>query len=83
MLTGHAETNMAIGAINEGEIYRFITKPWDNTELKVMLHVAFEHLELERDHRSLLAMVRTQAPLLRALRRKHPEVELPPDLVDL
>jgi DNA-binding NtrC family response regulator len=70
IVTGHAEMNVAIDAINHGEVYRFIPKPWDNTELKVMLHVAFEHLDLQREHRQLLAMVRTQAPLLEQLRKK-------------
>lgn len=70
IVTGHAEMNVAIDAINHGEVYRFIPKPWDNTELKVLLHVAFEHLELQREHRRLLAMVRTQAPLLEALKQR-------------
>jgi len=68
IITGHAEMKVAIDAINQGEVYRFITKPWDNTELKVMLHVAFEYLELQREHRLLLAMVRTQSPLTKALK---------------
>src|SRR5919109_1343478 len=29
MLTGHATLTTAITAINQGEIYRFIEKPWD------------------------------------------------------
>jgi len=69
IITGHAEMNVAIEAINQGEVYRFVTKPWDNTELKVMLHVAFEHLELELEHRRLLSMVRTQAALVKALKK--------------
>ncbi len=68
IVTGHAEMSVAIDAINQGEVYRFITKPWDNTELKVMLHIAFEHLELDRKHRRVLAAVRTRSPLLDALR---------------
>lgn len=68
IVTGHAEMNVAIDAINQGEVYRFITKPWDNTEVKVMLHIAFEHLELERQHRRMLSAVRTNSPLLKAIR---------------
>src|SRR5690349_8927459 len=47
MLTGHADMQTAIAAINQGEIYRFLTKPWDDTELKVTLYLAFEQLDLE------------------------------------
>jgi DNA-binding NtrC family response regulator len=64
MLTGHAETTVAIDAINHGEIYRFLTKPWDVNELKVTLFVAFEQQDLERENRRLLTMVRQQTRLL-------------------
>jgi putative two-component system response regulator len=33
MMTGHADLPTAIDAINKGEVYRFITKPWDNADL--------------------------------------------------
>lgn len=73
ILTAHAETDVAIQAINSGEIYRFLTKPWDSAELSVLLHIAFEQLELERENRRLLSMVRYQSSLLRNLRRLHPD----------
>jgi DNA-binding NtrC family response regulator len=62
ILTGHADMQTAIDAINHGEIYRFLTKPWDDTELKVTLHLAFEQLDLELHNRHLLAMARAQRP---------------------
>ncbi len=34
LLTGYSDLNAIIGSINEGEIFRFISKPWSNTELK-------------------------------------------------
>jgi len=34
MLTGYADTKAVISAINTGEVYRFVTKPWDDGELK-------------------------------------------------
>lgn len=74
MLTGNAEMNTVIDAINHGEIYRFLTKPWDSTELKVMLYVAFEQLDLERENRQLLSQVRFQDNVLRALEKKYPGV---------
>jgi two-component system probable response regulator PhcQ len=59
MLSGHADTATAIRAINEGEIYRFLTKPCDRSELLVTLHLACEKLGLERENRRLLAIVRS------------------------
>jgi len=39
MLTGHADMEAAVDAINKGEVYRFITKPWDDNELRMtVLH---------------------------------------------
>jgi two-component system, probable response regulator PhcQ len=67
MLTGHADLQTVIDAINHGAIYRFLTKPWDETELKVTLFLAFEQLDLERENRRLLAMVRRQYDTLKQL----------------
>lgn len=40
MLTGYADINAAMDAINMGEVYRYLTKPWDNSELKKVLKEA-------------------------------------------
>ena len=40
LLTGRATVAMAVGAINEGEVYRFMTKPWDIDELREVLRQA-------------------------------------------
>ncbi len=74
MLTGHADMQTAIDAINLGNIYRFLTKPWDDTELKVTLFLAFEQLDLERENRKLLAMVRRQYDVIKALEVEHPDI---------
>ncbi|MGQ0505636.1 MAG: response regulator [Myxococcaceae bacterium] len=74
MLTGHADMQTAIDAINHGEIYRFLTKPWDDTELKVTLYLAFEQLDLERENRKLLATVRRQNDLIKSLEAEHPGI---------
>jgi two-component system, probable response regulator PhcQ len=74
ILTGHADMDTAIRAINEGEIYRFLAKPWDDLELKVLLHIAFEQIELEAENRKLLAMVHRQADVMRALERENPGI---------
>ena len=74
MLTGHADMQTAVDAINQGEIYRFLTKPWDDTELKVTLHLALEKLELERENRRLLVTVRRQYDLINELEREYPGI---------
>lgn len=74
MLTGHADMETAIKAINEGEIYRFLQKPWDDVEIKVILHLAFEQIELERENRRLLSAVRRQADFIRDLETRYPGI---------
>jgi response regulator RpfG family c-di-GMP phosphodiesterase len=74
ILTGHADLEMAIRAINEGAIYRFLLKPWDQIDLRVMLKLALSHLDSERRNARLFELVRKQAQVLAELERQHPEV---------
>ena len=74
MLTGQPDTQMVIAAINQGEVYRFVTKPWDDAELKVTLWMAFEQLDLVRENRRLLTMVRNQQSLIDKLERDNPGI---------
>jgi len=48
MLTGHADTETVIDAVNNSEIYRFLTKPWNDDELKLVLRLAASHLDSMR-----------------------------------
>jgi serine/threonine-protein kinase len=34
LLTGYSDLASIVGSINDGEIYRFVSKPWDNAELQ-------------------------------------------------
>ena len=34
LLTGYSDLASIVGSINDGEVYRFISKPWDNQELQ-------------------------------------------------
>lgn len=74
MLTGHASLSAAISAINRGEIYRFLTKPWDDLELRFAVQAALEKYNLEAENRRLLAIVRQQALDLRLLERQYPGI---------
>lgn len=48
MLTGQADVDMAIRAINEGQVNRFLTKPWDDAQLKFVLRDAAREVEVRR-----------------------------------
>jgi len=74
LLTGQADTETAIRAINEGEVYRFITKPWNSEELRVTIRRALEHHRLMEENEKLLSTVRRQTQFLSDLERKHPGI---------
>ena len=46
MLTGHANTDAVMGAINEGAVYKFILKPWNDDDLRVTVALALEQHDL-------------------------------------
>ena len=60
MLTGYTEINMAVDAINRGEIYRLITKPWNDEELRTAIRQALDHADLKNEIRRLNQVTREQ-----------------------
>jgi two-component system probable response regulator PhcQ len=52
ILSGYADLNALVGAINEAKIYRFLSKPWNDYELvsAVAEALAYRELLLEREH---------------------------------
>ncbi|MFC1563169.1 response regulator [candidate division KSB1 bacterium] len=65
ILTGIPDVSVAISAINEGEVYKFINKPWDDENLKVQIKRAIEHYELVREREELLERIKMQNEELR------------------
>ncbi len=43
LLSGHTGVDNLAEAVNRGEIFRFLPKPWDDAELLETIHVAFQH----------------------------------------
>jgi signal transduction histidine kinase len=55
LITGYADIRAVVDAINQGNVYRYITKPWDPEELLTIIHQAVEHYELLAGRKRLLA----------------------------
>jgi len=49
LLTGYADFESLVKSVNNGQMYRYIAKPWDPDELKITLEQALETLQLRRD----------------------------------
>ena len=74
VLTGHAEVNVAVAAINEGEVYRFITKPVQGEELKLAIRHALVQHDLLRENKALLQEVQKRDRILDQLEKEHPGI---------
>lgn len=46
IFSGFIDMGVLVGSINKGEVYRFITKPWDAQKLKELLHTSIEHFDI-------------------------------------
>mgnify|MGYP000037973819 CR=1 FL=1 len=42
ILTGYSDINAVVDAINKGQVYRFIDKPWDTDRVRMAMHDAIE-----------------------------------------
>jgi len=67
LLTGYADVSSTIAAINQGEIYRYIAKPWDDNEIVLTVRQALEQGRLKRENARLLALTEKQNVELRQL----------------
>jgi two-component system, probable response regulator PhcQ len=74
ILTGHADLEVALRAINQGHIYRFLVKPVNDLELKVTIRQAIQHKELIMESRRLLNTVRQQQALFNELEKENPGI---------
>jgi len=55
LLTGYADINAVIDAINKGQVYRYIQKPWMEDDLRINIEKAFELYMLRKENRDLTA----------------------------
>lgn len=67
LLTGYADANATIAAINLGHIWRYMAKPWNDAELVGAVQQALAHSRLARDNAALAALAQRQNEELREL----------------
>jgi two-component system response regulator HupR/HoxA len=66
MLTGYADLSSLVHAINEGRIYRYISKPWEPDDLRINVRRALEAYELMSENTQLAADLASANDRLRA-----------------
>ncbi len=77
LFTGYADVKAIIDAINQGSVFRYVTKPWDPDELMAVVRQAVEHRDLLSEKRRLLDELReSNARLVEANRLKGAFIEV-------
>lgn len=57
LLTGFSDIEAIKDAINRGQIYHYLQKPWDNDELKTTIEEAYKIFALKKQQKELSAML--------------------------
>ncbi|HWQ94021.1 MAG TPA: HD domain-containing phosphohydrolase [Gammaproteobacteria bacterium] len=67
LLTGYADITSTVNAINKGKIYRYISKPWEDNDIRLLVQHALQGQHLEREKKRLEQIVLTQNEELKEL----------------
>src|SRR5687768_4095816 len=60
LFTGYADIRAVIDAINQGNVFRYITKPWDPDELQTVIRQAVERYDMMVERKKLLTILQQQ-----------------------
>jgi DNA-binding NtrC family response regulator len=74
LLTGNTNLDLAVEAVNQGEVYRFLTKPWDDIELRAVVISALEKSNSQQPAINSNIEMRQQSVELDRLERVHPGI---------
>ena len=75
ILSGQATMEAILTALNNGEVYRFLTKPCEPLYLLQTVHSALQQRELMIQTRELLDRFKRQNTLLSQLKNDHPGID--------
>lgn len=67
LLTGYAEIGATIDAINKGQIYRYVSKPWEENDITLIIKHALQQKMLEREKARLEELTHKQNEELKDL----------------
>ncbi len=74
ILSGQADMESVLKAINEGEAYRFVLKPWHDVDLQITVNIALAQYKLNEDVKMLREQLRAKTAIIESLRARHPEI---------
>jgi DNA-binding NtrC family response regulator len=53
LITGYTDINAVVDAINRGQVYKYLTKPWNEDDIRIFVFRAFEVFNLRRKNAEL------------------------------
>lgn len=70
LLTGYADTDVLIAALNRGKVHRYIAKPWNDEDLVIQVGQAINYFEMAKENEALIELTRRQNEQLTDLNRQ-------------
>jgi len=70
LLTGHADKQSAIQAINQVGLYQYVEKPWENAQLLLIVQNGIERSQLLRDLREKVSELDTAHSSLKGVQKR-------------
>ncbi|UCG99667.1 MAG: hybrid sensor histidine kinase/response regulator [Deltaproteobacteria bacterium] len=64
VISARDDRDSILNAINKGNVYGYIVKPWNNMELRLILRQAIDHFNLQQERRDLLKKLEEHNRLL-------------------
>lgn len=74
LCTGHLDADVAVAAVNKGEVFRIFVKPCSSVELVIGIRQALEHRELLLRTRQLVYTLQSRERSIEGLEREHPGI---------
>jgi FixJ family two-component response regulator len=82
LLTGHADLDAVIDAINKGQIYKYISKPWNEVQLADLIREAAQLHHQRRRERRAAGQLATLIDSARGINRELLELVRPGSMPD-
>ena len=75
LITAYADIQVVIDAINRGEVYKYLTKPWNTNDIKNFIIKGYEVYSLRKENERLVNQVKEKREKLLAFGLQLPEDE--------
>ncbi|MEP7318116.1 MAG: response regulator [Panacibacter sp.] len=53
LITGYTDINAVVDSINRGQVYKYLSKPWNDNDIKNFIEKAYEVFKLRKENKEL------------------------------